>query len=255
MPEKRFKLTAGEIRPLTPGRGGRFATDHITVDGHRVGYMYREPAEGGFDSGWRFFSGLEADEYANNPENVAIYAVNTIANYDPDIIPLLDAPPGAAFARDARTGEFVAEPLESPRERCLSRYNTRKESQAATASLALTPPLSHLPNLSVANLKHIKFRKVQVGWNTKKVDGRWVPTFPNAQYIFSGRELAYLAALSAADGSDASIRAEARLGPMPHPPPPVSYEGIYEDSLRPVIDAGLAKEIVVDGTEVVEGFS
>jgi glyoxylase-like metal-dependent hydrolase (beta-lactamase superfamily II) len=94
-----------------------------------------------------------------------------------------------------------------------------------------------------------------VGWNTKKVDGRWVPTFPNAQYIFSGRERAYLAALSAADGSDASIRAEARLGPMPHPPPPVSYQGIYEDSVRPVIDAGLAKEIVVDGTEVVEGFS
>jgi hypothetical protein len=111
MPEKKFKLTAGEIRPLAPGRGGCFATDHITVDGHRVGYMYREPAEGGFDSGWRFFSGLESDEYANNPENVAVYDVNTIANYDPDIIPLLDAPPGSAFARDARTGEFVAEPL------------------------------------------------------------------------------------------------------------------------------------------------
>ena len=27
-----------------------------------------------------------------------------------------------------------------------------------------------------------------VGWNTKKVDGRWVPTFPNARYVFSGRE-------------------------------------------------------------------
>jgi glyoxylase-like metal-dependent hydrolase (beta-lactamase superfamily II) len=94
-----------------------------------------------------------------------------------------------------------------------------------------------------------------VGWNTTKVDGRWVPTFPNARYIFSGRERAYLAALSAADGSDASIRAQARLGPMPHPPPPVSYQGVYEDSVRPVIDAGLAKEIVVDGTEVVEGFS
>jgi glyoxylase-like metal-dependent hydrolase (beta-lactamase superfamily II) len=94
-----------------------------------------------------------------------------------------------------------------------------------------------------------------VGWNTKKVDGRWVPTFPNAQYILSGREQAYIEALSAADGSDASIRAEARLGPMPHPPPPVSYQGIYEDSVRPVIEAGLAKEIVVDGTEVVEGFS
>jgi glyoxylase-like metal-dependent hydrolase (beta-lactamase superfamily II) len=28
-----------------------------------------------------------------------------------------------------------------------------------------------------------------VGWNTKLVDGRWVPTFPNAKYIMSGKEL------------------------------------------------------------------
>jgi len=27
-----------------------------------------------------------------------------------------------------------------------------------------------------------------VGWNTKLVDGRWVPTFPNARYIFSRKE-------------------------------------------------------------------
>jgi glyoxylase-like metal-dependent hydrolase (beta-lactamase superfamily II) len=94
-----------------------------------------------------------------------------------------------------------------------------------------------------------------VGWNTKKVDGRWVPTFPNARYVFSGRERAYLAALSAGDGSDAVIRAEAKLGAMPHPPLRGIYEGVYEDSVRPVIDAGLAKEVVVGGTEAVEGFS
>src|SRR5205085_10965787 len=27
-----------------------------------------------------------------------------------------------------------------------------------------------------------------VGWNTRLRDGRWVPTFPNAQYIFARRE-------------------------------------------------------------------
>jgi glyoxylase-like metal-dependent hydrolase (beta-lactamase superfamily II) len=94
-----------------------------------------------------------------------------------------------------------------------------------------------------------------VGWNTRKVDGRWVPTFPNARYVFSGRERAYLAALSASDGSDAAIRAEAKVGTMPHPPMLGIYEGVYEDSIRPVMDAGLAREIVVDGTEAVEGFS
>ncbi len=29
------------------------------------------------------------------------------------------------------------------------------------------------------------------GWNTKLVDGRWVPTFPRAKYIFHKREYAY----------------------------------------------------------------
>jgi len=109
MSEKRYKLRADEIRPLAPGRGGCYATGHITVDGHRVGYMYRDPTDDDFDSGWRFFSGLESHEYANDADNVAIYDVNTVANYDPDVIAFLDAPPGSAFARDSRSGKFVEE--------------------------------------------------------------------------------------------------------------------------------------------------
>jgi glyoxylase-like metal-dependent hydrolase (beta-lactamase superfamily II) len=30
-----------------------------------------------------------------------------------------------------------------------------------------------------------------VGWNTRLENGRWVPTFPNARYLFSRKELAY----------------------------------------------------------------
>ena len=30
-----------------------------------------------------------------------------------------------------------------------------------------------------------------VGWNTRLENGRWVPTFPNARYVFADRELAY----------------------------------------------------------------
>jgi glyoxylase-like metal-dependent hydrolase (beta-lactamase superfamily II) len=30
-----------------------------------------------------------------------------------------------------------------------------------------------------------------VGWNTRLESGRWVPTFPNARYLFAERELAY----------------------------------------------------------------
>ena len=33
-----------------------------------------------------------------------------------------------------------------------------------------------------------------VGWNTRLVDGRWVPTFPNARYIFPAADDAYFSA-------------------------------------------------------------
>jgi glyoxylase-like metal-dependent hydrolase (beta-lactamase superfamily II) len=98
---------------------------------------------------------------------------------------------------------------------------------------------------------HTHLHADHVGWNTSKVDGRSMPTFSNARYLFSGSERAYLAALSAADGSDAAIRGQVKLGRMTRSPLP----GVYEDSVLPVIEAGLAREIVVVGTEVVEGFS
>jgi len=74
-----------------PFVGQKPETDRITVDGHRVGYMYRTKAHNKLDSGWAFLAGDESDAYLNNSCNHAIYDVNTIANYDPEIIHLLDA--------------------------------------------------------------------------------------------------------------------------------------------------------------------
>ena len=61
--------------------------------------MYREVPDFREDSGWRFNAGDESDEYMDDPKNHAIYEVNTIANYDPAIIPHLDAPIGSEFER------------------------------------------------------------------------------------------------------------------------------------------------------------
>jgi glyoxylase-like metal-dependent hydrolase (beta-lactamase superfamily II) len=36
-----------------------------------------------------------------------------------------------------------------------------------------------------------------VGWNTRLVDGRWVPTFPNARYVIARREYEHMDALHA----------------------------------------------------------
>jgi hypothetical protein len=104
---KKFKLSAKQIVELAPGYGGCFATDKITVDGMPVGYMYREVGDFEEDGGWRFLAGCESQEYMDDANNLGLYDVNTIANYDPDIIPFLDAPEGSAFARDS-SGQFVA---------------------------------------------------------------------------------------------------------------------------------------------------
>jgi hypothetical protein len=98
MAKKRFALRADQIRPLAEGRGGCIG---------KVGYMYREEPDNDIDSGWRFTAGRESEEYMDNPDNHGIYDVNTIANYDPEIIPFLDARPGSALERDRGSGKFV----------------------------------------------------------------------------------------------------------------------------------------------------
>jgi glyoxylase-like metal-dependent hydrolase (beta-lactamase superfamily II) len=61
------------------------------------------------------------------------------------------------------------------------------------------------------------------GWNTMLVDGNWVPTFPNAAYLFARNELEHAALDRAPD-----------------------QEATYADSVRPILDAGLAKIIDLD---------
>lgn len=79
--------------------GGCLATDRIVVDDVPVGYMYREAPANEEDSGWRFFAGDEDAEYMADASKHDVYDVNTIANYDPCILPYLDSEIGAEFRR------------------------------------------------------------------------------------------------------------------------------------------------------------
>lgn len=99
MKEKNFKLAKEEIKTLIQPIGSCFASDKITVDGLLIGYMYRDNPDFEEDSGWKFFSGTEDQEYVDNPDNLAIYDVNTIANYDPSIIPFIEFPVGSELEK------------------------------------------------------------------------------------------------------------------------------------------------------------
>ncbi|MBM3485192.1 MAG: MBL fold metallo-hydrolase [Alphaproteobacteria bacterium] len=65
-----------------------------------------------------------------------------------------------------------------------------------------------------------------VGWNTRLVDGRWVPTFPNARYVFARTEYEYW-------------RAQAAIAPDPSGP-------IFEDSVLPIVEADRAVLVEAD---------
>ncbi len=106
MIEKKFKLKPEDFVDLVPPMGGCIATEKITVEGLKVGYMYREEADEELDCGWRFFSGTESQDYVDDPNNSAIYNVNTIANYDRAIIPYLNLPYGTELERIDGTDKF-----------------------------------------------------------------------------------------------------------------------------------------------------
>jgi glyoxylase-like metal-dependent hydrolase (beta-lactamase superfamily II) len=72
-----------------------------------------------------------------------------------------------------------------------------------------------------------------VGWNTRLVDGKWVPTFPNAKYIMDKKDLDFWGSIDA--DTDIDFMQVQRQ--------------VFEDSLMPVINAGLAQP--VDAPETI----
>jgi glyoxylase-like metal-dependent hydrolase (beta-lactamase superfamily II) len=62
-----------------------------------------------------------------------------------------------------------------------------------------------------------------VGWNTMLVDGKWVPTFPNARYHIGRLEYEHWVADAAGDQQE-----------------------ILDDSVTPIFDAGLAQFVELD---------
>ena len=65
-----------------------------------------------------------------------------------------------------------------------------------------------------------------VGWNTRLLDGRWVPTFPNARYLFARQEWEHWQV--------AELRAEYTTDPY------------YEDSMLPIMESGQTELVATD---------
>jgi glyoxylase-like metal-dependent hydrolase (beta-lactamase superfamily II) len=86
----------------------------------------------------------------------------------------------------------------------------------------------------VTHVLHTHVHCDHVGWNTRLMDGKWVPTFPNATYYMPRLDYEYFAG-----------RQARRMGPE-------MYEGVLADSVLPVLEAGLVRYI--EPGDEVAGF-
>ena len=75
-----------------------------------------------------------------------------------------------------------------------------------------------------------------VGWNTRLENGKWAPTFPNARYVLPRVEQAYYSS------------------PESHNEANAPSEGAYEDSVQPVVEAGLVDYIEAEGGRYLDLF-
>ncbi len=108
MSEKIFKIKPVELKQVINDERGCIATDKITVEGMKIGFMYREKPDEDIqnDSGWRFFSGTEEQDYIDDYKNSEIITVNTVANYDPAIVPYLKSKFGSEWERVEGSDKF-----------------------------------------------------------------------------------------------------------------------------------------------------
>lgn len=65
-----------------------------------------------------------------------------------------------------------------------------------------------------------------VGWNTKLVEGAWVPTFPNAEYLFVQQEYDLWT-----QQPDQAIE---------------DQQAVFDDSIRPIVETGVAELVDVN---------
>lgn len=82
------------------------ASHEITKLGKPICYFYREEPIDENDSGWRFFSGDETQEYADNADNFSMYNATSIIEVEPKITEFLGLSSPVEIERDLITGNL-----------------------------------------------------------------------------------------------------------------------------------------------------
>ena len=114
--------------------------------------------------------------------------------------------------------------------------NHKQRPQVPRFNMCDTPWLSRLAEVGVRpeDIGYVMCTHLHcdhVGWNTRLVDGRWVPTFPNARYLFSRKEFS---------------RWDVRRAEYQHRH---INDHVFQDSILPVVESG-QMTLMDDGYEL-----
>jgi len=89
-----------------PAIGGLMVSKMVVDNNIKPGFMYREKRNRPEDSGWRIFTGLESEDYTEDPNNVGIYNPSTILRIDPSIADILLMGVGSVYERASEKTEW-----------------------------------------------------------------------------------------------------------------------------------------------------
>lgn len=82
-----------------PPIGGLMVSKMVVDEQIKPRFMYREKRTRPEDSGWRIFTGLESEEYTDDPNNTGIYNPSTILKIDPSIEDILLKGVGSVYEK------------------------------------------------------------------------------------------------------------------------------------------------------------
>ena len=103
--------------PRNDGGGGCIVSKNIIEEKGELKWCVREKGINDLDTGWRFLSSIDTDEYLSNSENMCIYNYDTVVEIEPAILLIYDLPVGTdvtliregkkKFFVDTATGEKI----------------------------------------------------------------------------------------------------------------------------------------------------
>jgi len=130
-----------------------------------------------------------------------------------------------AFVIETRTRRVLVDPcVGNSKKRAMALWNERAYPFMERFAEAGFDPRA------IDAVVHTHLHADHVGWDTQLVAGEWIPTFVNARHLYTARELEY-------------CRGETNPG----------IDGVFADSVAPILDAGLG-DIVDEDADLGEGL-